>query len=344
MTTSAARERVGALGFYAVALLLAYFVYQLFRPFLAPLAWAAVLTICFYPVQRRFERRLTASGAALLSTLSVALLVIVPMLGIGSTFVSEASRLLSDAPRLVTETPEFALRWLQTGLDYVPGGEKVDAAAVLGASARRVGTFLSAQAAAFLRDLVVFIVDLVIMFFALFFLFRDAPAVMKAVRRVIPLEPEIRERLIQQTGTLVTASVTSSLIVAAVQGVLGGVTFWVLGLSAPVFWGVIMAVFCILPFGAWVVWAPAAIWLMVTGSLVRGLVLAGIGAGVVSAVDNLLRPILLSDRSEMNGLLLLISLLGGVVTFGTVGLVFGPVLMAIAVALFEAFSSAAPEK
>ena len=125
----------------------------------------------------------------------------------------------------------------------------------------------------------------------------------------------------------------------ATQGILGGLAFWLLGLSAPVFWGVVMAILCLLPFGAWVIWAPAAIWLMFTGSVVRGIILAAVGAGIVSAVDNFLRPLLLSGHSEMNGLLLFISLLGGVIAFGTVGLVLGPVLMATAVAVYEAFTS-----
>lgn len=339
MTTSTERERIGTLGFYALAVLLVYLVYQLFRPFLVPLAWAGVLAICFYPTHRRFEHRFCRGRAALLSTASVALLVIVPMLAVTSAFVSEASRMLGDVPRFLTEMPGFAHRWLQDGLRYVPGGETIDAAAVLGDSARRLATFLSGQAAGILQDLVVFVVDLVIMIFTLFFLFRDAPTVMAAIRHVIPLQTDVRERLIQQTSTLVTAGVTSSLIVAAVQGILGGLTFWGLGLRAPVFWGVVMAFFCLLPFGAWVVWAPAAIWLMFTGSVGHGLILAGIGVGVVSAIDNFLRPALLSERSEMNGLLLFISLLGGVIAFGTVGLVLGPVLMATAVGLFDAFTS-----
>lgn len=336
---SSSRERIGALGFYAIAVLVAYLVYQLFRPFLVPLAWAAVLAICFYPMHRRFERRLGRGRAAFLSTLSVALLIIVPIFSVASAFVSEASTILSDVPRLLAEMPASAHRWLQAALDYVPGGETIDASAVLGDSAKRLAAFLSGQAAGVLQDLVVFLIDLVITIFALFFLFRDAALVMAALRRVIPLEPDVRERLIHQTGAMVTASVTAGLIVAATQGVLTGLTFWILGLPAPVFWGVVVGGLCLLPFGAWVVWGPAAIWLIVSGSVVRGLVLAGVGAGVISSVDNVLRPILLSERSEMNGLLLLISLLGGVVAFGTVGFVLGPVLMAAAVALFEAFTS-----
>ena len=92
-----------------------------------------------------------------------------------------------------------------------------------------------------------------------------------------------------------------------------GLAFWALGFSAPVFWGVVMGLFCLLPLGAWIVWGPAALWLILGGDLVRGLVLAAIGIGLVSAVDNFLRPILLSGRSQMNGLLLFVSLLGAVV-------------------------------
>ena len=338
MTTPPERERLAALGFYAVVVLLAYLIFQLFRPFLAPLAWSAVLAICFYPTHRRIERRFRPGRAALLSTTSVALLVIVPLLAVGSVFVSEASQLLGEVPRLLTAMPGSARRWLEAGLRYVPGGETVDPAALLAESARRAAAFLSSQAASALQNIVAFVVDLFIMIFALFFLFRDAATVMAALRRVIPLPPDTRERLIRQTGALVTASVTSSLIVGALQGIAGGLAFWMLGLSAPVFWGVVMAVFCLLPFGAWVVWGPAAVWLIATGSVGRGLLLAGIGIGLVSAIDNVLRPVLLSERSEMNGLLLLVGLFGGVIAFGTVGLVLGPVLMAGALALFEAFS------
>jgi len=339
MTPLTDRERLGALAFYAVAILIAYLVYQLFQPFLVPLAWAAVLAICFYPTHKRFEQHFKRAAAALLSTASVALLIIVPLLGVASAFVSEAYTILGNVPQLMADMPASAQRWLQMALVYVPGGETIDPATLLADAARRVAAFLSAQVAGILQDVAMFVINMVITLFTLFFLFRDGPAVMNGIRRVIPLDSAVRERLIAKTSTMVTASVASSLVVASVQGLLSGLTFWILGLNAPVFWGVVTAVFCLLPFGAWVVWAPAAIWLIFSGSVVRGLVLAGVGAGIVSAVDNVLRPLLMSERSEMNGLLLLISLLGGVVAFGSVGLVAGPVLMGIAMVLFDAFTS-----
>jgi predicted PurR-regulated permease PerM len=335
---TAQRERLAALAFYAVVVLLAYLVYLLFRPFLVPLAWAGVLAIAFAPMHQRLERRMRPGHAALLSTVTVAVLVIVPMLAVGSAFVTQAARLLGDVPRLLTEMPGSAQRWLQTGLEYLPGGAAIDPAYVLADSARRLAAFLSGGAAAILQNIAVFVVDLVITLFALFFLFRDGGMVINAVRRIVPLDPDARERLIEQTRTLVTASVTSALIVAALQGMLGGIAFWLVGLRAPIFWGVVMAVFCVLPFGAWVIWGPAAIYLVATGAVARGLILTAVGAGIVSAIDNFLRPVLLSERTQMNGLLLFISLLGGVVAFGTVGLVLGPVLMAVAASLFDVFT------
>jgi predicted PurR-regulated permease PerM len=336
MTT--ARERLAAIGFYTLVLLFVYLVYQLFKPFLVPLAWAGVLAICFHPVHSHFERRWRPGVAALFSTIVVAILVIVPILAVASAFVSEALRVLDHVPGLTARAPESVQRWVQAALSSVPGGESIDATAVLTDSAQRVATFLSSQAAALLQNAVMFLVYLGITIFAMFFFFRDAPVVMRGVRLLLPLEPELREHLIEQTRLMVNASVTAGLIVAAVQGLLGGLTFWALGLSAPVFWGVVMGLLCLLPLGAWLVWGPAAIWLMVTGRLARGLLLGAIGFGVVSAIDNFLRPLLLSGRSEMNGLLLFISLLGGVAAFGAVGLVLGPVLMAAAVGLFEAYS------
>ena len=118
---------------------------------------------------------------------------------------------------------------------------------------------------------------------------------------------------------------------------LGGILFAALGIQAPVFWGVVMFFFCLLPFGAWVIWLPAAIIFFASGDWTRGAILAGFGVGVVSMVDNVLRPWLLSGRAQMNGLLVLISLLGGVQVFGSLGLVIGPTLMATAIGILRTY-------
>lgn len=340
MTMTNERERVTALLFYALLLLLAYLVFRVFEPFLVPLGWAAVLVVFFYRWHARLERRWGRSRAAALSTAAVTLILIVPMLFVMSAFVNEAVDALGNARRVFAgELPPWARRAWQTVQLRMPGGQLVDMTAIMNDAAQGAASWLAAQAGAILQNVALFVFDLIVVVFATFFLFRDADAIMRGVRHALPVDERLRERMIAQTGELVVAGVSSSLIVAAVQGLLGGLAFWALGIGAPVFWGVVMALFCLLPFGAWVIWMPAAIWLMLTGNLVRGLVLVGLGAGIVSSVDNFLRPALLSGRTQLNGLLVFISLLGGVSVFGVLGIVLGPILMATAVGLFEAYTA-----
>lgn len=283
--------------------------------------------------------RFRPAPAALLTTICVALVIIVPVVGVASAFVGEASTALSDVPRRLADLPSSLQQWVHDAFRSVPGADAFDPAAVLADATKRAAVFVSERASSIVQNAVLFVTDLAIALFALFFLLRDGPALMTMFRRGVPLESAARERLFEQTATMVTASVRSTLIVAAAQGTLCAIAFWIVDMSAPVFWGVVTAVCCLLPLGGWVVWAPAAVWLALTGSVGRGVLLAGLGAGIISGVDNVLRPMLLSGQSEMNGLLLLVSLLGGIAAFGAVGLVAGPVVMAAAVALFDVFTS-----
>jgi predicted PurR-regulated permease PerM len=201
-----------------------------------------------------------------------------------------------------------------------------------------IAGFVAGQAGAVLRNLVIIIVDLIVMLFALFFFFRDGDAIMAVLRRALPFEAEQSERMIAQAADLIQASVIAGFVVAALQGTLGGIAFALLGLGAPVFWGVVMAFFSLLPIGAGIVWLPVAIWLLLTGSVGRGVTLMVVGIGVIGLVDNVLRPMLLSGRTRLNGLLVFVSLLGGISAFGFLGLVLGPVIMATTIGMFDAYT------
>ncbi len=191
----------------------------------------------------------------------------------------------------------------------------------------------------FVKNLVEIIANLAISLFAIFFFFRDGDIIMNRVRRVLPFEASFSDQQIAKTSDLIRASITATFMVAIVQGALGGITFALLGLGAPIFWSVMMAFFALLPLGAGVIWVPFAGWLILTGHVARGIVLVAIGAGVIGLVDNFLRPILLSGRAQMNGLLVFISLLGGIAAFGLLGLVLGPVIMAAATSWVNAYAS-----
>ena len=340
MSDRLARERVSTLLFYGTVALLAYFIYRLFRPFLAPLAWAAILAAVFYPLHSKMQRRWGRRWAASLSTALVTVLIILPFIFLLIAFVEEAAHAVSTLD-LSLQTPAFARMqsawsWIQA---RVPGGNLGDLGDLVRQGATQLAGLVAGQAGVLLKNIVLFIVDLVVTLFAVFFFFRDGDAMMSGLRRILPFSSDFSDLMIVQARELIEASVIAGLVVAAVQGALGGITFAVLGLGAPVFWGVMMAFFALLPIaGAWVIWAPAAIWLLMTGNTGRAIALIVIGTCVVGLVDNFLRPALVSGRTQLNGLLVFVSLLGGVAAFGLIGLVLGPVIMATAIGLLDAYA------
>jgi predicted PurR-regulated permease PerM len=190
-----------------------------------------------------------------------------------------------------------------------------------------------------LRNVILFLFELVVMLFALFYFLRDGEAIMKRIRLFLPFEETMREKMLAEAHDLIFASVTTSLVIAAVQGVLCGGAFAIVGVSSSLFWGVVMAFLSLLPVvGAWPVWIPATIWLFSTGHVVRALVLIGICGGLGATIDNILRPLLLGGRSSLNGLLVFISVLGGIAVFGVLGVVLGPIVVATAVGVLDVYS------
>lgn len=334
------RERLTTALYLLVATALVYLVYLVVEPFLVPLGWAAVLVIVFEPAHERLEARFGPSRAAIISTAAVGLIVVVPMLIVLTAFAREAIQAAGDVQRAFAEGRlgwfERAWAWVERRSIGVP---QIDVAGTAVDIARRMASAIAAQAGTLLQNIAAFVFNLAATLFTTFFLFRDRDAIMLAIRKALPLDEELRERLIAQTGELVSASVMSAGVVAAVQGLLGGLAFAALGIGAPIFWGVVMGFFCLLPFGAWIIWLPAAILLIAGGDLWRGIILAGFGLGIVSSVDNVLRPMLLSGRVGMNGLLVFVGLLGGIRVFGSIGLVLGPTLLALSIGLLKTFTS-----
>jgi predicted PurR-regulated permease PerM len=300
-----------------------------------------VLAICVYPLHERFQRRFGRSRAAAVSTIVVTVVILGPGLLLLTAFVREARAALDGLdPQVLDKQLAWAASTWERYRGYVPGAGRIDLIALLNQASANVAGFLAARVGGLLADVAVFVFHLFVTLFALFFLLRDAGSIMRAMRGALPFDEPRRERMIRTTRDLVFASVTAGLIIASLQGLLGGLLFAILGLDAPVFWGVVMAFFALLPLvGSWVVWAPAALWLAATGQLGKALILAASGALVVGSVDNVLRPALLAGRAQMNGLLMFVSLLGGVAVFGLLGLILGPLVVALAAGLLEAYSA-----
>ena len=339
-------DQVSAALTWGVLALLAYLVYLVVEPFLIPLGWAAVLAVVTYPVHVKLSRRLGPGRSAALTTVIAALVLIVPAVVVTVVFVREMLDVAAGLQGVFTGGRFAWIARAWSGLEQrVPAASGVDLAAVGADALRRGAAFLMSQSGSIFRNVAAFFVDLALALFATFFLLRDAEPIMNAIRRLLPMQARAREELIDRTRDLISAGVTSAVIVAGLQGLAGGIAFAAIGIGAPVFWGVVMAFFCVLPFGAWVVWLPAAIQLAADGSVTRALILGGVGLGVISLVDNVVRPMLLSGRAHMNGLIIFVSLLGGLTVFGLLGLVLGPVLVVTALVLVTAYlDESAPDR
>jgi predicted PurR-regulated permease PerM len=184
-----------------------------------------------------------------------------------------------------------------------------------------------------------FILGLLVMLYLLFFLLRDGSALSKRIQDGLPLPPEQERALFSKFTTVIRATIKGSLLVAALQGALGGLIFWLLGLHAPVLWGVVMGLLALLPaVGAALIWLPAAIYLLAIGAVWQGVVLLLFGAFVIGLVDNILRPLLVGKDTKLPDYVVLVSTLGGLATFGLNGFVLGPVIAATFIAAWDIFS------
>jgi predicted PurR-regulated permease PerM len=336
-----AENRFSNLLFYSVVLCLAYLVFRVFQPFLMPLGWAAVFGVIFYSLHKRFERKWGNTVSAAVITAGVTLLLIGPVLLLAALFVREgiaAARNIQEA-MATNGYGWFNRAWGWLGAKIAAGGISVDLPGLVRQSAGRAGEYMAGQLGAVIRNIVVFLFELFVMLFALFYFLRDGDSMVIRFRRFLPFEETMTERMLAEARELIFASVTTSLVIAAVQGIICGGAFALVGLDSPVFWGVMMGFLSLLPVvGAWPVWIPGAIYLFSTGHWGRAIALIVICGVLGGSIDNILRPVLLGDRASLSGLLVFISVLGGIAVFGVLGVVLGPIVVATAVGILDVYS------
>jgi len=325
---------------YGALVLLGFLMYEIFASFLVPLAWSAVLAIFFYPLHQRLLKKFKPTSAATISTLAVTILLIVPALVVlfyttkqAIDAGAKAQVALQDPDKAVSQR---TVEWLKSQLPE--SMQDADFSDPVNRGAEQVAAFLAGKVGGLVKNLFRFFLDLFVLLFALFFMFRDGEEVVRAVKHLLPFDPTIQEAMLHESRELIFASVAVGLLVAAIQGALGGLAFTIAGIGTAIFWGVLMAFFSLVPvIGSALVWVPAALWLAFTGHIGKGLLVAAI-CGVVSGVaDNIVRPLLLRNRTHLNELLLFISVLGGIEVFGLLGLVAGPTIVAAAMGVFRVY-------
>jgi predicted PurR-regulated permease PerM len=338
--TKSTSDRLTSVLSYGALLLLGYLVFRIAEPFLVPLAWSAVLAIFFYPIHERIERKLRPTPAAALSTLGVTMLLIVPAIVVLIFATRQAivatARIQSTLLDPNLALPMHALDWIRRKLPEE--WQLADFSQPLRQAAERIAGFLAGNFAGLVKNLATFFVDLFILIFSLFFMFRDGESVVRGVRHLLPFDESIQQDMLSESRDLIFASVAVALVIAGMQGLLGGLAFTIGGIRTPIFWGVLIAFFSIVPVvGSALIWVPGALWLAFTGHWGRGLAVVVICGGVASVADNIVRPLLLRNRTHLNELLLFIGVLGGLGVFGLLGLVIGPTIVAAAMGVFRVY-------
>jgi len=321
---------------WLVLAVLGWGVFRIVRPFLVPLAWAAVLAVFSHPLAKSIQRRLRRPNlACLLTVIFITMLLVLPVAALMPALISQSTSILNslkDGNLLARARVFLEQYWTRSP---VPLGDTQN---LIDELTQRAASLVAQYSARLAGNLVGLIFDLAVMLLALFYMLRDGERVALLVRDISPWGLERHDLMIKEAVELVQVTITSSFITAAVQGVLGGLIFWVLGISSPLFWGALMALLALLPIlGPWLVWGPAAVVLLFSGQIGRGVALCVLGLLIVSGVDNVLRPVLIAGRSQLNGLLVLISVLGGISAMGFLGVVLGPVLVATAVGLLRGY-------
>ena len=325
---------------YGALLLLGYCVYRIVEPFFFPLAWSAVLAIFFTPLHERIARKLKPTPAALVSTLGVTFLLVVPSLLLTVYTTRQAVEAAAKAQVMFArQDPEAVVRvesWLKSKLPV--SMQDVNFSEQLQQGAKNVAAYLAGRLTGLVKNLLTFFVDLFLMLFALFFMFRDGKDAVRGVKHLLPFDSNIQSEMLEESRELIFASVAVALVIALIQGALGGLAFTIVGIASPLFWGVLIAFFSLVPVvGSALIWVPATFWIGVNGHWGKAIVILVICGGVAGVADNLVRPLLLRNRTRLNELILFVALLGGIKTFGLLGIVAGPTIMAAAMGVFRVY-------
>jgi len=333
-------------GFFLALLLIISAAFALIiEPFFLAILWGVIAAILFQPVYHMILRsmpewRSTAAGLTLLLIISV---VIVPALLLTVALIQEASVFYARFQsgeisfamlfgQLRAAMPEWSEAWLERfGLNDWGGAQERLREGVTSSLQIIAGHAVTIGQGAFSM-----LIALSVMLYLTFFLLRDGEALAERVIQKTPLRAGPRRELLRQFVLVIRATVKGSIIVAVVQGLVGGVVFWLLGVEGALLWGVIMGFFSLLPaVGTGFVWVPVAIYLFATGAVVEAFILVFCGIFVIGLIDNLLRPILVGRDTRMPDYLVLITTLGGLQLFGFSGLVIGPVIAALFIAIWN---------
>jgi predicted PurR-regulated permease PerM len=323
--------------------------FTMIRQFLMTLLLAAIFSGLAYPLYRRLnkkfgQRKVLASSTTILVAILVVVIPLTALLGLIANEAYQVSIVvkpwiqeqLGQPSGLAERLPAWAVPWLDKLAPF-----QAQILEKTGEITGMAGNFLFKSLSATTKGTVSFFLQLFVMLYAMFFFLMDGPVLIQKVRSFLPLSESDKDLMEERFMSVTRATIKGTFAIGAIQGLLGGLGLAAAGIQGAIFWGAIMAVLSIIPgIGAAIVWVPAVIYLLVKGNLVAGVALLAWCAGVVGTVDNVLRPRLVGKDAKMPDLLILLSTLGGIVMFGAVGFILGPIVAALFLTIWDMYGAA----
>ena len=344
------REHIFLIFIFFLTFLSIYLLYQILSPFLSSIIWAILLAMVFYPLFQKLQRFLRKREvlSAIMMTLFVLIVIVLPFSLLLASLASEVVDIYHQVEEMIKtgqlqtywerikEVP--LLKWILIKLSQYIDVTQTDPLPLLLKNLKQISTFIFNQTTTLVKGFSTFVAGFFFTLLSLYYLFKDGSRFFKGLKEIIPLPSMERELLIQRFKDMIYATIYGGILIAMIQGFLGGLSFWALGLPSPIFWGTAMALLSFIPIGGTaLIWAPAAILLLIGGAFWKGLILLGVGVFVISMVDNLLRPFFISTRTNIHPLLLFFAVLGGIQAFGLIGLVAGPLVATLFLTLIEIY-------
>lgn len=327
--------------FFGVLALATLAILWLLGGFIMPIIWAVIFGIVFYPIYKRLLRvfKNKKNLASFTTLLIILILFFAPLYGVGTLVAREAIQFYGqltngeNSVRILEYSEKLAEFANTFGFEFSGSAARTKVAAIAKTASGTVAT----SALEFGRATTGAIIKFFLMLYLLFFVFRDGALFGRRLMEILPLGDTKERKLFEKFASIVRAIFKGTLAIAAIQGTLGGITFWLAGIENVFLWATVMTILAVIPaLGPAIILAPAALVLLLAGSVVPGIIVL-VGLVIVSVIDNLLRPALVGREIRMHDVLIMLSVFGGLATFGFTGFVIGPVIMGVFITMWSMF-------
>lgn len=329
---------------FFLLVVLGYLTYQIMSPFLTAIAWAVVFSILFYPVYLFISRYIRVKSISSVITIILIFIIIIgPFTYLSVLLIDELKGIIANINEGKLGTIHDILRHPKL-VDFLEkiqlfiGTENLPTEEMIIGNIKKIGLGLTENLSIRITNIISAAINFIFMFFTIFFLLKDAPGFFSRTMDYLPFNERQKNRLATQVKDMIVSTVYGGVAVAVIQGILGGIAFYFAGITSPVIWGIAMSIMSFVPFlGSFSIWGPNSLYLMIQGNYIEGVGLFLFGVFVISMVDNILKPLIIGTRTKMPTILIFFSVLGGIKFLGLIGLIMGPLILAVFLSVFEIF-------